>query len=53
MKPLWWVVWVLVSVPAGAVIPHAIFVPLLYGIPTGVVFAVIHKAFERRFAAGG
>ncbi len=38
---------------AYVVIPHAIFVPLLYGIPTGVVFAVIHKAFERRFAAGG
>lgn len=36
---------------AHVVVPHALFVPVLYGIPTGVAFVVIRRAVLRRVAA--
>ncbi len=36
---------------AHVVVPHALFIPVLYGIPTGVVFVAIRRAVLRRAAA--
>lgn len=36
---------------AHVVVPHALFVPVLYGIPTGVAFVAVRRAVLRRAAA--
>lgn len=36
---------------AYVVVPHALFVPLLYGIPTGFALVAIRRAMQRRVAA--
>ena len=36
---------------AHVLVPHAIFLPILYGVPTGQAFFVLHVATPRRLAA--
>lgn len=38
---------------AHVVVPHALFLPVLYGIPTGLAFVAIRRAVLRRAAAAG